>query len=162
MNIAGISIRRPLMMIMIILAFTMFGIVAFFRLPVDKLPDMELPFITVQAIYPGAGPDQIELNVVKPIEDQLSTIGGLKNVTSYCMESAAFIVLEFNAGTNADLAATDVRDKIDQILFTLPADLEKPVISKHNPNDKPVVTLAVTGPASPEVLRHYTENQLKD
>lgn len=162
MNIAGISIRRPLMMIMIILAFTMFGIVAFFRLPVDKLPDMELPFITVQAIYPGAGPDQIELNVVKPIEDQLSTIGGLKNVTSYCMESAAFIVLEFNAGTNADLAAIDVRDKIDQILFTLPADLEKPVISKHNPNDQPVVTLAVTGPVSPEVLRHYTENQLKD
>lgn len=162
MNIAGISIRRPLMIIMIILALAMFGVVGFLRLPVDKLPDMELPFITVQTIYPGAGPDQIEQNVVKPIEDQISTISGIKNINSYCLESVAFIILEFNAGIDADFAAIDVKDKIDQILYTLPNDLEKPIISKFNPNDKPVVTLSVTGPVSPEELRHYADNELKD
>ena len=140
MSIAGISIRRPLMMIMCILAVAMFGVVVFLRLPVDKMPDMELPYITVQAIYPGAGPDQIELNVVKPIEEQVSTIGGLKHVTSYCLESGAFLLLEFISGTNPDIASIEVKDKVDQILYTLPEDMEKPVISKHNPNDLPIVT----------------------
>jgi HAE1 family hydrophobic/amphiphilic exporter-1 len=162
MSIAGISIRRPLMMIMCILAVAMFGVVVFFRLPVDKIPDMELPYITVQAIYPGAGPDQIELNVVKPIEEQVSTIGGLKHVTSYCLESAAFLVLEFNAGTNPDIASMEVKDKIDQILYTLPEDLEKPVVSKHNPNDQPIVILSVTAPVSPDKLRRYVDNEIKD
>lgn len=162
MNIAGISIRRPLMMIMCILAVSMFGVVGFLRLPVDKMPDMDLPYITVQVIYPGAGPDQIELNVVKPIEEQLSTIGGLKHVTSYCMESAAFLVLEFNADISADMASIEVKDKIDQILYSLPEDLEKPVISKFNPNDQPIVTLSVTAPVSPDKLRSYVDNQIKD
>lgn len=162
MNIAGISIRRPLMMIMVILAVAMFGVVGFLRLPIDKMPDMELPYITVQAIYPGAGPDQIEINVVKPMEDQVSTISGIKHVTSYCQESVAFLVLEFNADVQADIAAIDVKDKIDQILYTLPNDLEKPVISKFNPNDKPVIKLSVTGPDSPEKVRHYVDNQLKE
>ena len=138
MNIAGISIRRPLMMIMIILAVAMFGVVGFFNLPIDKMPDMSLPYITVQTIYPGAGPDQIELNVVKPVEEQVSTISGIKHVTSYCLESVAYLVLEFNADVSADIAAMDVKDKIDQILYTLPEDLEKPVISKFNPNDMPM------------------------
>ncbi|HEX3019889.1 MAG TPA: efflux RND transporter permease subunit [Chitinispirillaceae bacterium] len=162
MNIAGISIRRPLLMIMCILAVSMFGVVGFLRLPIDKMPDMELPYITVQAIYPGAGPDQIELNVVKPIEEQVSTIGGLKHVTSYCMESAAFLVLEFNAEIDADLVSIEVKDKIDQILYSLPDELEKPIISKFNPNDQPIVTLSVTAPVSPDKLRNYVDNQIKD
>lgn len=162
MNIAGISIRRPLMMIMIILAVSMFGVVGFLRLPIDKMPDMDLPYITVQLIYPGAGPDQIELNVVKPIEEQVSTIGGLKHVTSYCLESMGYLVLEFNADVDADLASIEVKDKIDQILYTLPEDMEKPVISKFNPNDKPIVTLSVTGPVTPDKLRLFVDTQLKD
>ncbi len=162
MNIAGISIRRPLMMIMCILAVAMFGVVVFLRLPVDKMPDMELPYITVQAIYPGAGPDQIELNVVKPIEEQISTIGGLKHVTSFCLESAAFLVLEFNSDVNPDLASIEVKDKIDQILYNLPKDLEKPIISKHNPNDLPIVTLSVTAPVTPDKLRRYVDDEIKD
>ena len=162
MSIAGISIRRPLMMIMCILAVAMFGVVVFLRLPVDKMPDMELPYITVQAIYPGAGPDQIELNVVKPIEEQVSTIGGLKHVTSYCLESGAFLLLEFISGTNPDIASIEVKDKIDQILYTLPEDLEKPIISKHNPNDLPVVILSVTAPVTPDKLRRYVDNEIKD
>lgn len=162
MSIAGISIRRPLMMIMCILAVAMFGVVVFFRLPVDKMPDMELPYITVQAIYPGAGPDQIELNVVKPIEEQVSTIGGLKHVTSYCLESGAFLLLEFISGTNPDFASMEVKDKIDQILFTLPEDLEKPIISKHNPNDLPIVILSVTASVTPDKLRRYVDDEIKD
>lgn len=162
MNIAGISIKRPLMMIMIILAVSMFGLVSFLRLPIDKMPDMDLPYITVQAIYPGASPDQIELNVVKPIEEQVSTIGGLKHVTSYCLESVAYLALEFNADVDADLASIEVKDKIDQILYTLPKDLEKPVISKFNPNDQPIVTLSVTAPVSPDKLRFFVDNEMKD
>lgn len=162
MNIAGISIRRPLMMIMIILAVAMFGVVGFLRLPIDKMPDMDVPYITIQTIYPGAGPDQIEINVVKPIEEQVSTIGGLKHVTSYCLESVGYLVLEFNTDVDADLVSIEVKDKIDQILYTLPEDLEKPIISKANLNDQPIVTLSVTGPISPEKLRKYVDTEVKD
>ncbi len=162
MSISGISIRRPLMMIMIILAISMFGVVGFLALPIDKMPSVDFPFITVQTIYPGASPDQIEENVVKLIEEQVSTISGIKNLTSYCLESVGYIILEFNSDIDANIAAIDVKDKIDQILVNLPDDLEKPIISKFDPFDEPIVSLAVTGDCSPEELRQLVDNELKD
>jgi HAE1 family hydrophobic/amphiphilic exporter-1 len=162
MSLAKISIQRPLMMIMIILAVSMFGVVAWLGLPVDRMPDMDLPYITVQAIYPGAGPAEVETNVVKPIEEQVSTVAGIKNVTSYCLENMAYILLQFNDDIDANMAAIDVKDKIDQILFTLPEDLEKPVVAKWDPNDMPIVTLAVTGDMSPVKLRSFVDQQVKD
>ena len=144
------------MMVMVILAFVIFGAVSFTRLPVDMMPDIELPYVTVQAIYPGAGPEEIETSVVKPIEEELTLISGIKNVFSFCMESVGFVVLEFNMDVDADLAAIDVKDKVDGILYELPDDLEKPVIGKFDMNAQPIVNLALTGTGSPEVLRHMS------
>ncbi len=149
-------------MVMVILAVTLFGYVAWQRLPIDRMPDMSLPYITVQAVYPGAGPEEIETNVVKPIEEQVSTIGGLKSLTSYCMDNAAYLVLQFNDNVDADQVAIDVKDKIDQILSTLPEDLQKPSISKFDPNDKPIVSLAVTGTMSPVAMRSFVDQNIKD
>lgn len=162
MSISAISIKRPLMMIMVILAISMFGAVGFFSLPIDKMPSVDFPFITVQTIYPGASPDQIEENVVKAIEEEVSTISGIKNLTSYCLESVGYIILEFNSDVDADIAAIDVKDKVDQILVDLPEDIEKPIISKFDPFDEPIVTLAVTGNGTPEELRLLVDNEIKD
>jgi HAE1 family hydrophobic/amphiphilic exporter-1 len=162
MSISEISIKRPLMMIMLILAISMFGLVSWKKLAIDRMPDMSIPIISINAIYPGAGPEEIETNVVKPIEEQVSTISGLKSLTSYCMENAAFIMCKFNDDVDPDMASIDVKDKIDQILYTLPEDLEKPAISKFDPNDKPIVTLAITGDMTPVEMRSYVDQNVKD
>ncbi|MFW6220844.1 MAG: efflux RND transporter permease subunit [Fibrobacterota bacterium] len=162
MVLAHTSIRKPLAIIMVILAFVLFGIYSFTRLPVDLMPEMDLPYVTVQAIYPGAGPQEIETSVVKPVEEQMTTIAGLKNVTSYCMEGVSFIVLEFDMSIDADMAAIEVKDKIDAILYHLPDDLERPVIGKFDPNDEPIMRVALIGPASSEQLRRMADQQIKD
>jgi hydrophobic/amphiphilic exporter-1 (mainly G- bacteria), HAE1 family len=147
---------------MIIGAVLVFGIVSFFGLPIDLMPKIDFPYVTVQAVYPGAGPEEIETSVAKPMEEQLSTVSGLKNVTSYCMEGVAYIVLEFNLGVNADIASIDVKDKLDAIAANLPKDMDKPVISKFDINAQPIINLAVTGPQDPKDLRHIAEKQVKD
>ncbi|MDG5814025.1 efflux RND transporter permease subunit [Chitinispirillales bacterium ANBcel5] len=160
MNLPGISIRRPLAVIMVILAFTMFGVVSWNKLPLDSLPDMDLPFITVQLIYPGAGPEEVEASVIRPIEDQVSVIAGINNITAYCMENGGFMLLEFLDHIDPDIASIEVKDRIDQIIGDLPADLNNPIIAKYDPNDRPVFTLAVRGEMDPAELRHYVDNTL--
>jgi HAE1 family hydrophobic/amphiphilic exporter-1 len=164
MSLAKVSIQRPLMMIMVILAISLFGLVAWRNLPIDRMPNMDLPYVTVQIIYPGAGPSEVELNVIKPIEDQISTISGLKNMTSYSMESMGYIVLEFNADVSGDLAAIEVKDKISQIRYLLPGDMEEPTVMKLDIAATPIVTIALLGDetVSPVDLRRYADENLKD
>ncbi len=162
MVLAHTSIRKPLSIIMVILALVLFGLYSFMRLPVDLMPEMDLPYVTVQAIYPGAGPQEIETSVIKPVEEQMTTIAGLKNITSYCMEGLGYVVLEFDMAIEADFAAIEVKDKIDAILYQLPNDLERPVIQKFDPGDEPVMRVALIGPASPERLRELAEQDIKE
>ncbi len=162
MNIPRLSIHRPLMMIMVILALVLFGIVAFTGMPIDMMPKMDLPFVTVQCVYPGAGPEEIETNVSEPIEDQMGTISGLKHMTSYCQEGVMFMLLEFKPHIDVDIVAIDVKDKVDAILFNLPADMEKPIIGKFDPSDEPIVSLSLTGYVSPLTLRNYADKSIKD
>ncbi len=162
MVLTRVSIQKPLAMIMVILAVVLFGIFSFTRLPIDMMPEIDLPFVVVRTMYIGAGPEEIEASVVKPIEEQMMTITGLKNITAYCMEGVGFILCEFDMDIDVDIAAIEVKDKIDKILYELPEDLEKPVIDKFNPNDLPIVTLALTGPASPEKLRRMADKQIKE
>ncbi|MFW5959733.1 MAG: efflux RND transporter permease subunit, partial [Chitinivibrionales bacterium] len=162
MDITELSIKRPLVIIMVILAMVLFGAVMFSRFAVDIMPEMDLPYVTVQSVYPGAGPEEIENNVAEPIEEEMVTISGLKNLSSYCMESVCFTILEFEGDVDADLASIDVKDKIDGILNDLPDDLEKPVISKFNPNEEPIVYLALTGDAPLREVREVAENDVKD
>ncbi|MDR0305047.1 MAG: efflux RND transporter permease subunit [Chitinispirillales bacterium] len=164
MSIAKTSIQRPLMMIMVILAVSLFGLVAWQKLPTDRMPNIELPYVTIQFIYPGSGPEEVELNVIKPVEDQVGMISGIKNMTSYCMENAGVIVLEFNTDINADFAAIEVKDKVSQIMSLLPEDVKEPAIAKIDFSAMPIMTIALLGDStiSPIELRTYADKQLKD
>ncbi|MGM0444132.1 MAG: efflux RND transporter permease subunit [Fibrobacterota bacterium] len=162
MDLIQVSIKKPLMMIMIILAVSMFGFVAWRGLPIDTMPDMDLPYVTVQAVYPGASPTEVEDNIVKPMEEQLSTIGGIKHITSYGMDNAGYLVLQFNDDVVQSEASNDVKDKIDKIINDLPEDMQEPIVTEFDPGDEPVVTLAVTGQTTPEKLRRYVDQNIKD
>jgi len=164
MSIAKTSIQRPLMMIMAILAVSLFGLVAWRKLPIDRMPKMDLPYVTVQIIYPGAGPEEVELNVVKPVEDQIGMISGIKNMTSYCMENVGVITIEFDNNINVDFAAIEVKDNVGKIMSLLPDDIEEPVITKIDFSAMPIMTIALLGDStvSPVELRTYADKQLKD
>lgn len=161
-SITNLGVRKPILMSMIIGSFLVFGIVAFFALPIDLMPKIDFPYVTVQAVYAGAGPDEIETSVAKPMEEQLSTVSGIKNITSYCMEGVVYIILEFNLGIDADIAAIDVKDKLDAIAARLPRDLQRPVIGKFDINAQPILNLAVTGPQDPQELRRIADKQVKE
>jgi len=162
MTLTSLSIKRPVAVLMFIMALLVFGLLAFFTLPIDLTPNIEMPYVTVQTIYPGAGPGEIETSVIKPIEEQLTTVTDVKNIFCYAFEGVGFIILEFNMGVDPDLAAIDVKDKVDALLFSLPKDLEKPVIGKFDINSQPIIECALTGRQSPDALRRLAEKTIKE
>ncbi len=162
MFLSDSSIRRPVAMTSLILGLTLLGLNAYRKLGLELMPKMDVPYITVTTIYPGASPEQIETDVAKRIEDQVVTIDGLKHVSSACMENVCQTLLEFNLNVNVDIAATDVREKLDLIRADFPEDVEDPKILKFDINAQPIIHMAVTGDVPLDELYDYADNTLRD
>ena len=113
MFLANASVRRPVAMCCLIIGLGMLGINAYRKMPLELMPKMDVPYITVVTVYPGASPADIEVDVAKRIEDAVSAVDGLKHVSSQCMENVVQTLLEFELGVDVNVAATDVREKID-------------------------------------------------
>ncbi len=162
MFLSNASIRRPIAMSCLIIALAALGFNSYRKLGLELLPSVDIPYVTVVTTYPGASPSEIETDVAKPIEDAVVTIDGLKHVTSSCMEDACQTMIEFNLDVNVDVAATDVRDKIDLIINDFPEGVEKPKVLKYDINAQPVISLALTGDATVEELYDFADNTLSD
>ena len=156
------SLKRPVAMLCLIIALTLLGLNSYRKIGLELMPKTDVPYITVTTIYPGASSTDIETDVAKKIEDEVMTIEGLKHVTSICMENVAVTLLEFNMDVNVDVAATDVREKIDLILSDFPSDVEKPVIQKLDINATPILNLALTGEMPLEDIYDYADNNLRN
>jgi HAE1 family hydrophobic/amphiphilic exporter-1 len=156
------SIFRPVTITMVVLALIVLGITSLSRMPVDLYPDIEFPWVTVVSVYAGAGPQEIETLVTKPIEDSVSTISGVKNVTSTSQEGLSVVSIEFYLGTNLDTAANDVREKVDAAGFELPRDMDPPVIEKFSLSSIPVVSFALYSPRPAQELRRIADDVIKD
>lgn len=162
MFVSDAAIRRPVAMSCLIIALAILGIRAFFEMGLELLPKMDAPMITVTTVYPGASPEQIETDVARRIEDQVGSLDGLKHVNSTCMENLCLTFLEFQMGVDIDVAAMDVREKLDLIRSDLPEAVEDPVVEKFDVNAVPVVRLALTGQLPLEELYDYADQTLKD
>ncbi len=162
MWLTRVSITRPVTITMVIVALLVLGFVSLKQLPVDLYPDVEFPFVTVISVYPGAGPEEIETLVTKPIEDSVSTISGVKNVTSTSEEGVSAVSIEFYLGTNLDTATNDVREKVDAAGFALPRDMEPPVTQKFSMSAIPVVQFSLASPRPPQELRQIADEIVKD
>lgn len=162
MFLSDSSIRRPVAMTSLILGLTLLGLNAYRKLGLELMPKMDVPYITVTTIYPGASPEQIETDVAKRIEDQVVTIDGLKHVSSACMENVCQTLLEFNLNVDVDIAATDVREKLDLIRADFPEDVEDPKILKFDINAQPIIHMALTGDVPLDELYDYADNTLRD
>ena len=145
MNFSESFVHRPVMTSVLTLSVILFGILAYFRLPVNDLPAVDYPVIQVQADYPGASPETVANNIATPLERQFMQINGLELVTSKSTQGHTSITLQFNLNKSIDAAATDVQTAISQASGSLPVDLPSPpTFSKTNPNDQPIMYIAVT------------------
>ncbi len=156
------SVKRPIAMLCMIIVIVLFGLSSYKKLGLSVMPEIDIPFVTITTVYPGADPEVIEVDVAKRIEDAVSKIDGLKHLSSTCMENICINVLEFNLDVDVDIAAVDVREKINLILNDFPSDVEEPKILKFDINSLPVVTLLITGDIPLDALYDYVEDKLSD
>ncbi len=162
MIISDLSIKRPIMMSMFLLVLVLFGGISYTSLNIDLMPDVDIPFITIQTVYPGAGPKEIETQITKKIEDAVSSVSQIKSITSYSLEGASFVIIEFALDKDVDIANQEVKDNVDEILASLPNDSEAPVVKKFQVGAKPIVDLVLEGNMDPIQLYELADKTLKD
>ncbi len=148
MNIAAFSIKRPIFITSIVTLVTIVGYVSLKRLGVDMFPDVNIPFITVTSVYTGAGPEEMEELISKPMEEELSSISGLKRISSYSQEGVSQVICEFALSADIKDAEQQVRNKIARIRALLPSGMEEPVIARFDPADQPIVRLSLSADSS--------------
>jgi HAE1 family hydrophobic/amphiphilic exporter-1 len=160
MKIAEIAIRRPVFALMVLMVPIVFGLMAYPRIGVEQFPSVEFPFVSVSAVYPGADPSSMETKVAKPIEDALSSMGGIKRMQSFNTESLTQVVLEFQLDVDADKAAQGVRDRL-AVIPNLPRELETPKVQKFDTGADPIMSLALSGTGSPRELTKLAQDVVK-
>lgn len=162
MFLAKVSINRPVLTTVGILIFLIFGLIAYFRLNLNLQPDVEIPYITVQTIYPGAGPKEIETLITKRIEDAVSTISQIERIESYSLDGVSIIIIEFQLGKDVNVANQETKDKVDEIINFLPTEAKKPIVQKVDIRLFPVVDVVLSGNLSPRQLYEIADKTLKD
>ena len=155
MFLSDVSIKRPVFATMMMVALVVLGTVSFFRLSVDEYPDITYPTIVVQTVYPGASPDVVERELSKPLEEALNTTEGLKEITSTSTEGASLVRLQFHLGVNVQQMQPEVQGKVARIRRQLPRDMEEPVIVRFDPNDRPIMSIALQSETRP--MRELTD-----
>src|SRR5919199_931832 len=145
MKISDLSIRRPVLASMLSLALILFGVIGYARLSVREFPDVDPPIVSVTTALPGANPQVVESAVTDILEEELSTVQGLRTLTSSSQEGASSITLEFNLDREVEAAAQDVRDKVARVRGRLPEDVREPVVAKQEADAQPFFWLALSG-----------------
>lgn len=148
MSIYGSAVKRPITTILIFVAAMVMGLYSLTQLPIDLYPEIEIPYLSVYTTYPGASASDIETNVTRPLEDALSSVSGLKEITSRSSDNISVIFLEFEYEANLDEASNDVRSNLSFVQNQLPEDAEDPVILKFNSSMMPIVFYAITADES--------------
>ncbi|AFH47929.1 Cation/multidrug efflux pump [Ignavibacterium album JCM 16511] len=162
MFLAKVSINRPVLTTVGILIFLIFGLIAYNRLNLNLQPDVEIPFVTIQTVYPGAGPKEIETLITKRIEDAVSTISQIERIESYSLDGASIIIIEFQLGKDVNVANQETKDKVDEIINDLPTDAKKPIVQKVDLRLFPVVDVVLSGNLDSRQLYEIADKTLKD
>ena len=162
MNVSRLVVSRPVLFTIIFVVLTGLGVFFYADLPVEMMPEVEYPMITVITTYSGAAPESVEKSITKPIEEALTSVTGVKELTSQSSEGSSRVMLEFDFGTNLDGATNDIRDKLDRVKRSLPDDADTPLIRIFNSSSMPIMRLAVRGDRDLGELRYIAENRIED
>lgn len=162
MNLTDICIRKPVLAWMLMAATIVFGVVAASRIGISQFPDVDFPTISVSVTREGAAPEVIENDVVEFLEEALVQVEGVKSITSTSRQGSASITVELDLSRNVDLALQDVQAKVSQAQQRLPRDIDPPIISKSNPEDQPIMWVAVSGPYPRATVSDYARYRVKE
>lgn len=161
MKITELSLKRPSFIAVIFLSLLMLGIFSYGRIPADLLPKMEFPYVMVMVAYPGAGPEDVERKVTKPLEDAMSSINKVEKITSFSQEGASIVFIEFKLSADPDVAINEVQRKYNAEINQLPVDAEPAIIQQFSLNDIPVMQLSATGEQPPAELYNTIKNYIQ-
>ena len=162
MRLPELGVKRPIFTLMVFIAILVLGLVSLMRLPIDLFPEVETPSVTVITQWPGASVEDVEGRVTRVIENQLSIVNNLDEVTSRTREGVSAITCMFDWGTDLEEASNDIRDRVSVSRRYLPDDIEEPIIYKFNSSAMPVLTFAATAKESWEKLYDIIEDDLGD
>jgi HAE1 family hydrophobic/amphiphilic exporter-1 len=161
MFLTNLSLKRPVLATVSILALVALGIMSFFTLNINDWPDLEFPYVSVTIVQAGASPEQLETRVTQKVEEAVAQISGVKHIYSQVHEGYTTVTLEFVMEKKAEVAAQDVRDKLGAIRGDLPNDIEDPIISRFDPLATPIISLAVSGNHSTRELSIIADDVIK-
>ena len=160
MHIGKFSVKRPVTVAMAALVLILFGVVSFTRMSVDLMPKMDLPMLAVIAPYDGAGPEEIEEMVTKPIESSMAGISGIDTISSVSSAGSSIVMMMFDYGTNMDTATNSVRDKLEMAKMMMPEDVGDITIMKMDMNSMPILMIGVSGDRSLDDVKKIVDEKV--
>jgi len=162
MTLSDLTIKNPVLAWMILIGIVVFGLLSYAGLGISNLPDVDFPVLTISTDWPGAAPDVVETSVTDPIEAAVLGVEGVIEMTSSSTRGNSSVTVYFDLTKNVNVALLEVQAKISQAQRFLPADIYPPVLSKSNPDDIPIIWLAVTGDMDRNFIMEYTNAHLVD
>lgn len=161
MRISDFSVRHPVTIFMGVLLAILLGIVSLGRLTMDLLPDMSFPVAAVITTYEGAGPEEIENMITRPLEETMGTVNNVVEIRSSSTRGTSTVIVEFDWGTDMDFAALEMREKVDMMRRFLPPEAEEPLVFKFDPSIMPILQVGMSGTADLADIRSYGERVVK-
>src|SRR3989338_9115589 len=145
MTLSDLSIRRPVFAWMLMAALMIFGFISFERLGVSRLPDVDFPVVSVRLAWEGASPEVMESDVVDVVEEAVTSIQGIREISSSIRQGQASVSIELELERDIDIAVQEIQTKISQAQRQLPREIDPPIVTKSNPEDQPIIWVTATG-----------------
>jgi len=161
MSIARGPVQRPILTFIVFLIVIILGVVSLSRLSIDLMPEVTYPTISVITSYGNVGPQEMEELITRPIEEALAAVQGVEEITATSTEGRSMVRVMFDWGMDLDVAANDIRDRVDRVLGRLPEDIERPMIRKFDLSAFPILIMGVSSNLDPLDLRQLMEDQVK-
>src|SRR5436190_7787372 len=159
--LAALCVKRPVFATVLILSLTVIGVFSFTRLGVDRFPKIDFPTVTVTTLQPGAAPEQIETEITDKIEEAVNTISGIDDLRSVSSEGISQVIVSFILEKDTDVAAQEVRDKVNGVLPRLPKTIQQPRVDKQDPDAAPVLSLALSATQPVRDITEYADKVLR-
>jgi len=161
-SLSDIAIKHPVFSWMLMTGLIVFGLISFGRMGISQLPDVDYPVVNVRVTWEGAAPEVVETEVTDVLEDAIMQVEGIKEVSSSSRQGQSNINIEFNLNRNIDVALQEVQTKIAQAQRNLPPEIDPAVVTKNNPEDQPIMWVALTGDRTTKELMEFTKDTLRD
>src|SRR6187431_303427 len=143
MFISDLAIKKPVITIVSMVTLVIFGLISLKLLHTDEFPDVAVPLVVVSVPYPGASPDQVEREIVEPVEEAISSISGMRKIRSNSLDSFGVLIIEFGFDKDMQAATQEIRDEINGIRNDLPVEMKEPVLTRVSPTDFPILSLSL-------------------